>query len=117
MKQGYNLSPQEIMDKVSKGKPYTLLLLKTGEALPEDETLQKELQMGHLAHLFNLEEEGHISVFGPINEGGELEGIIVFNTTDLEVIKSLMSTDPYVKDGYLKYELFQFFSIPGQRLV
>ena len=113
----HNISPQEIMQKVSKGKPYTLLLLKTGEALPEDETLKKELQMGHLALLFNMEKEGLISVFGPINEGGELEGIIVFNTTDLEEVKSLMSTDPYVKDGFLKYELFQFFSIPGQRLV
>ena len=113
----YNLSPQEIMDKVSKGKPYTLLTLKTGEALPEDETLQNELQMGHLTHLFRVEKEGHISVFGPIKDGGELNGIIVFNTTDLEEIKNLMSTDPYVKDGYLKYELFQFFSIPGQKLV
>jgi uncharacterized protein YciI len=89
--------------------------LLPGKPLPQDENLVNQLQVAHLAHLFTLEQQGNVSVYGPINHP-KLRGIIIFNTNDHEAIAMLMATDPYVQAGYLRYELFDFFSIPGQTL-
>lgn len=107
---------ETIMQKVAGGKPYTLLHLLAGKALPEDENLVNQMQLAHLAHLFTLEEQGNISVYGPVVNNTKLRGIIIFNTNDHESIALLMATDPYIRAGYLRYELFDFFSIPGQQL-
>jgi uncharacterized protein YciI len=106
---------EAIMEKVASGKPYTLLQLLPGKALPDDPNLVNQLQVAHLAHLFTLEQQGNISVYGPVNSP-KLRGIVIFNTNDHEAIAMLMATDPYIQSGYLRFELFDFFSIPGQRL-
>jgi uncharacterized protein len=110
------ISPEWIMQKVATGKPFTLLLLIAGN----EDTIEKEaaeaLQIGHLTHLFTLEQEGHISIFGPVLNDTRIRGIIVFNTTDKEQINRLMSEDPYIKAAYFTYELLDWFSIPGQTL-
>lgn len=110
------ISPDSIMQKVATGRPYTVLFLIAAKNAPEDKDLANSLQMGHLAHLFTLEQQGHISIFGPVINNARLKGITVFNTTDKEQIKALMADDPYVKGGYLTYELLDWFSIPGQTL-
>lgn len=109
------LTAEAIMQRVASGKPYTLLHLLPGKALPEDQNLVNQLQVAHLAHLFTLEEQGNISVYGPVNSP-KLRGIIIFNTNDHEAIAMLMATDPYIQAGYLRYELFDLFSIPGQSI-
>lgn len=110
------ISPDWIMQKVATGKPFTLLFLIAAKDAPEDEALADRLQMGHLAHLFNLEQQGAISIFGPVINDARLRGMVVFNTTDKEQIKALMADDPYIQGGYLAYELLDWFSIPGQTL-
>jgi uncharacterized protein YciI len=110
------LTPDEVMQKVSAGRPYILLHFLPGAPAPADESLAKQLQMGHLQHLFSLEQEGHSCMFGPIINDPDLIGIIIFKTNDRAVIEELMSNDPYINGGYLRYKLFDLFSIPGQSL-
>jgi uncharacterized protein YciI len=110
------ISPDWIMQKVSTGRPYTIMFLIAAKDAPADEAEAQRLQMGHLAHLFTLEQKGEISVFGPVINDTKLRGVIVFNTTDKERIKGLMVDDPYMLGGYLTYELLDWFSIPGQTL-
>ena len=105
------------MQKVACGHLYTLLHLLPGKALPHNEALANQLQLAHLAHLFTLEQQGSILVYGPVVNNERLRGIIVFSTNDHEAIALLMATDPYIQAGYLRYELFSFFSVPGQQLV
>jgi uncharacterized protein YciI len=118
----FTLSAQSItfdsvMQKVSKGKPFVLTLLMTGKALPRDQALVSKLQADHLVHLFQLEKDGKISIFGPVtDQDTNLRGIIIFNFTDLEKVKAELETDPYIKEGYLKYELYNWFTIPGQSI-
>ena len=110
-----NLSQEEIMQIVAKGRAYTLLLLKTGPTPPpSDEMEANRLQMEHLAHLFQMEKEGKSSVFGPVVGDETLRGIIVFNTADREEIHQWMSGDPWIQEGCLVYELHELFTIPGQ---
>ena len=76
------LSAEEIMQKVSTGKPFTALFLIAGKPAPEDEKLANQLQLEHLAHLFSLEAEGKSCVFGPMINDERMKGIIIFNTTN-----------------------------------
>lgn len=111
------LSQEEIKQIVSKGKPYTVLLLLTGDQEPpKDEQLAGSLQMQHLAHLFQMQREGKSSVFGPMTNDNRMRGLIIFNTTDKDEIHRWMADDPWIKGGYLKYELYDWFGIPGQSL-
>ena len=110
------LRPDSVMAMVAKGKPYTLVFLKSGRNVPTKTQAAQQMQIDHLTNLFTMEQEGKISIFGPIINDPKLRGIIVFNSTDLEYIKRELSNDPYIKAGYLKYELQGWFSIPGQKL-
>jgi len=104
------------MQRVATGRQYILLHFLPGKPTPNDEALVNQMQMEHLARLFTLAAQGHACVFGPIVNNLELIGIVIFKTTDRQVIADLMRDDPYIKNGYLTYELSDFFSIPGQQL-
>lgn len=110
------LSPDSVMARIAKGKPYTLVFLKSGRAIPKKGEPAQQMQLDHLTHLFMLEREGKISIFGPVLNDAKLRGIIVFNSTDRAAIKNELENDPYIKAGYLKYELLDWFSIPGQTI-
>lgn len=110
----HELTEKLIQQKVAGGKSYTLLHLLAGKPLPADENLVKQMQLDHLAYLFMLEQMGKISVFGPIINHERLTGLIIFNTTIRDEISQVMADDPYIKQGYMTFELFDFFSIPGQ---
>jgi uncharacterized protein len=107
---------EEIMQRVATGKPFTLLILFAGDPVPDDDTLVNQMQLGHLAHLFTMEDEGKCCVYGPISNHEELHGIIIFNSTNRDEIHQWMANDPYIKAGHLKYELYDWFTIPGQKI-
>lgn len=110
------ITPEQIMQKVSSGRPFVLLHLKAGKPFEGSEEERNALQMQHLAHLFQLEADGKVSVFGPVIQHPELLGIIVFNTASRDDVQKWMEDDPYIKEGYMNFECFDFFTIPGQRI-
>ena len=106
-----------VMKKISTGRSYTLVILKDSLPLAASDTNEnKKMQMDHIIHLFQMEKEGKISIFGPVVNDARLTGIIIFNTSDQNAIKKDLGDDPYIKSGHLKYELYTWFSIPGQKL-
>jgi uncharacterized protein YciI len=107
---------EEIMEKVARGRAFTLLILISGDPVPDNDVLVNQMQLAHLAHLFKMEHEGKICIYGPISNDEQLHGIIVFNTTNREEIHQWMSENPYVRAGHLTYELYDWFSIPGQEI-
>jgi uncharacterized protein YciI len=110
------ITPEWVMEKVATGKPFTLVLLKAGIPLPADKDEVTRQQMHHLTYLFQLEKEGKISVFGPVINDAVLEGILIFNSTDKKIVSELMDADPHVKAGHLIYEVYDFFTLPGQQI-
>ncbi len=102
------------MQQVAIGKQYTLVFLKAGKT--EDEKDLTQMQKDHLVFLFKLQNEGKISVFGPLLNNEQLRGVMVFNTSDKETVLKEMNQDPYIREGYLRVELHEWFSIPGQTL-
>ena len=110
------ITPEWVMSKVATGKPFLLVLLKAGIPVPAEKDEATRLQMQHLMYLFEMEKAGDISIFGPIVNDPVLEGILVFNTTDRKKVGRLMDNDPHVKAGHLIYEIYDFFTIPGQQI-
>jgi uncharacterized protein YciI len=111
------LTLDSVMQKVSKGKPYVLVILKAGKALPPDQGLAQKLQSDHLVHLFQLEKDGKISVFGPVtNDTASVRGIIIFNSPDAAAARKELERDPYISQGYLRYDLYNWFTVPGQQI-
>lgn len=104
---------EEIMKQVSKGRQYVLAFLKKGSTETTDTLLQQKLQMEHLQFLFTLKEQKKISIFGPVLNGNDLEGIIIFNSDKIDEVKKILDNEPYMKQGMMKYELFQWFGLPG----
>src|SRR5437870_5531830 len=90
------LRPDSVMAMVAKGKPYTLVFLKSGKKVPTKTQAAQQMQIDHLTNLFTMEQEGKIYIFGPIINDPKLRGIIVFNSTDLEYVKRELSNDPYI---------------------
>jgi uncharacterized protein YciI len=111
------LTMDSVMQKVSKGKPFILVILKTGKPLPADQGLVQKLQSDHLLHLFQLEKDRKISVFGPVtNDTSSVRGIIIFNSPDSAAARTELERDPYISQGYLRYDLYNWFTIPGQQI-
>lgn len=101
---------------ITTGRQFMVAILKAGpnQSIQED-SLENE-QMAHLKYLFTLREEGKLPVFGPFYNSGDLKGFCIFNTTSEAEVKSLMDADPHVKSGYLIYEVYSWFGIPGDTL-
>ncbi len=86
---------------------YYFGLLKRGPNWTAPPTPELErLQQDHLAHLRKMHELGRLVVAGPLTDGGEARGILVFRGTEtLEATRALAEQDPAVKAGRLVVEL------------
>jgi len=110
------VTDEYVQHVISEGKQYIVVLLKAGpnKSLSEDSIADE--QMMHLKYLFTLKEEGKLPIFGPFYNGGDYMGFCIFNSSSKEEVKNLIEADPHVKSGYMTYEMFSWFGIPGDGL-
>lgn len=95
---------------------YSFCILKAGPDRTQSDSLAKEIQKGHLAHINQMDKEGKLSLAGPFENGGEWRGILVFNTPDLEEAKRWASGDPAIQAGRLVYECTNWWAARGSKL-
>lgn len=95
---------------------YTFCILKSGPNRTQSDSLAKEIQKGHLAHIGQMDKEGKISLAGPFENGGEWRGILVFNTPDMEEAKRWASGDPAIQAGRLVCECTYWWAARGSKL-
>jgi uncharacterized protein YciI len=110
------VTPEYLQKELSRAKAYTLVFLMKGKEIVSDEQTAQRTQMEHLQYLFTLKENKHVSIFGPLTDGGSMRGILIFNSTDATEVKKFLDGDPHVKAGSLTYEIHPWFGIPGQTL-
>ena len=53
----------------------------------------------------------------PVPGESEVKGIGIFNSENIDEVKSIMDDDPGVKTGFFVYELYLGFSFPGDKLL
>jgi uncharacterized protein YciI len=95
---------------------YYIVFLKRGENRSQDSTAAAQLQQQHMAHLSRMASEGYISLAGPFGDDGEIRGIAVYNTPNLEMADSLARLDPSVQAGRLEVEIHPWWAAKGSEL-
>lgn len=107
---------EAILARVGRNRWFWLLLLLAGPRRDQDEATADRIQLEHLAHLFELEAAGRLTLFGPVRDAGELRGIGVLTVETIEEAEALMADDPAVVSGRLRAEVHPWFTRPGAAL-
>jgi len=92
-------------------KPYTIVMLTTGDTKIEDKAKMSELMKGHMANIRKLADEGKIVVAGPflVKNKENYRGMFIFNTKSKEEAEEWVKTDPAVQAGVFSYEIFPWY--------
>jgi uncharacterized protein YciI len=102
--------------RVAENRWFWLILLWAGPRRDQDEATSAQIQRAHLGHMFELEREGKLTLFGPIDDAGDLRGIGVLTVETREEAEALMARDPAVIAGRLRIDVRPWFARPGSRL-
>lgn len=90
-------------------RSYVLAFLKAGPNRFEDPERIAELQKAHLSHVRSLAGAGHLVLAGPFMDDGDLRGIFVFATDDMDQARAWTEADPAVQAGSLVMELHPWY--------
>ncbi|HXL57965.1 MAG TPA: YciI family protein [Chitinophagaceae bacterium] len=106
-----------IEEIIAKSKQYAMVLLKRGPNYTnmEPDALQQN-QMQHLQYLFGLRDQGILAINGPVTDESDIVGVSIYNSADKQQVESYVTNDPGVKSGRFVYEIYSWFSIPGDKL-
>lgn len=95
-------------------KRYFLALLHKGKSwTPEASPEVAKLQEGHMANIRRLADEGKLVLAGPFEDAGELRGLFVLDAASIEEARSLCETDPAIRAGRLRAEIFAWWAPVG----
>jgi len=113
---GYQVFNYQEGDTTYLMQQYFMVFLKTGNKRNQDSTETAQLQKQHLAHLERMAQQGYTSLTGPFGDGGEIRGIVVYNTPTQKMADSLARLDPMVKAGRLTVEIHPWWAAKGSKL-
>ncbi len=86
-------------------KRYVIAFLKAGKNIPSDTAKLHEIQRAHLRNIVRLANDGKMVIAGPFMDGGDIEGIFIFNAKTVDEAKVLVASDPAVQSGLLEFDL------------
>lgn len=109
-------TPIDLATRVAANRWFWLLLFRTGPDRSHDPETAERIQAEHLAHLFRLEAEGKLTLFGPVLDAGDLRGIGVITVPTRVEAEALIAQDPAVRAGRLVLEIHPWFARPGAAL-
>ncbi len=98
-------------------KTYMLVILVTGNIKDLSEEQMSKAFEGHFANMSKLASEEKLVVAGPFVDAKPKRGLFILNTSDKEIAKDWVDTDPAVVAGLLKYELYEIYSSAALMLV
>ena len=90
-------------------KSYVLALLKKGPKRNQDKKETERIQAAHLKNIIRLAKEKKLVFAGPVLDDSELQGIFIFNVSDLKEAKKLIQSDAAIQSGRLIMELYPWY--------
>jgi uncharacterized protein YciI len=87
--------------------------LVRGPNTSQDKVAAAALQKGHLAYLDALHSQGKLVMAGPLVNGGERRGVVVYRVKDVAAAQALAAEDPAVKAGRLELEAYPWMTFKG----
>lgn len=113
---GYGTFVFEEEDTTYLMQQYFIVFLKKGQNRSQDSLAAARLQEEHMAHLGRMASEGYLSLAGPFGDDGNVRGIAIYNTPNIEMADSLAKLDPMVKAGRLEVEIHPWWAAKGSEL-
>jgi len=93
---------------------YQMVLLKKGPtAPPSAPDVQKKMQDEHLAGLAELNRKRINLIYGPMLDGGDLQGVAILDVPDADAAKNAFANDPFVKAGVMVPEVHPWMGPKG----
>ena len=93
---------------------YYLVLLKIAPSPPAASAEQVAAnQKAHLEQLQSLAQQGYLMAAGPLEDKGEIGGIVILKADSLEQARTLADADPGVKTGRFVTEVVPFMAPEG----
>ncbi len=93
---------------------YQFGLLRRGPAWSAERTPASDsIQAGHLANIGRMAEAGILVAAGPLLDGGDLRGVLVFRADSVERLRAEVARDPAVRAGRLTLDLHPWFAPAG----
>ena len=96
---------------------YWFVMLMKGPNRSQDSATAAQIQQGHLANINRLYYEGKLKVAGPFGDGGNWQGVFIFDASaegckTKEEAEQILKTDPAISNGRLVYELKPWYTAP-----
>jgi uncharacterized protein YciI len=90
----------------SEMRTYYFGILRRGPMWSSEQTPETgKIQEGHMAHINRTAETGKLVVAGPLSDGGDMRGILVYKVGSAEEARALAEADPAVKAGRLVVDI------------
>lgn len=91
-------------------KNYIFVILKSGENKSADSAFKNKCFAGHMENIKKLADSKQLVVAGPFGKNDkDFRGLFILNVTTVEEAQKLLETDPAVKEGFLKPELYPWY--------
>jgi uncharacterized protein YciI len=91
-------------------KMYVLVILKTGPNKMEDKAKRDSLFQGHMDNITRLVKMKKLVVAGPLEKNeANYRGIFILDVKTLEEARSLVDTDPTIKEKVLDVDMFLWY--------
>jgi uncharacterized protein YciI len=84
--------------------------LKAGPKAASGEALPPTIQEGHLANMWAMRESGALVAGGPIVNGGDRAGVVIFALDSVDKARALLEQDPGVQAGLFGIELYPWYA-------
>jgi len=105
-------SAADMANRRQFARRYTLVLLRKGPAVVDDNTQNERLQLEHLQHLTKLQIVGMLVLNGPTLEEHDIVGVSVY-AAELEDARAMAEADPRVLAGQLIVEAIPWIAVPS----
>ncbi|MFT7776776.1 YciI family protein [Roseateles sp.] len=90
-------------------RSYVFVLLKTGPRRMPDGPARDEMFKGHFANMQRLAKEGLLAYAGPFDGVDSWRGLFIFATSDMELARKAVESDPVIVNGEMVAELHKHF--------
>jgi len=91
-------------------KSYVFVILKSGDNQSTDAEVRNKSFRGHMNNMRRLAEEEKLVLAGPFGQNDkDYRGLFILNVTTIEQAEELLSTDPAISEGYLRYEMTPWY--------
>lgn len=91
-------------------KNYIFVIRKSGDNKSEDKESRGKCFAGHLENIKRLADAKQLVVAGPFGKNDkDFRGLFILNVSTIADAEKLLSTDPAIKEGFLKPEMYPWY--------